>query len=442
MNRSIESLARAYQDQTLSEDDVRELDQLLKTNAGAREIFLRETNLIATLEDIACDEVAELPTVTMLSLPRQLHDETSQASPLRWTMAAGWFVATAAVVLLMASLYSISNPVDKAIATIVGLSGPSQWTGDGGQVRSDLTIGMQLPGGTIDGLSPESWFALEFTDGSTVRTSGNSMLAYSEVRQKVLHLKSGNLSADVAPQPDGRPMLIHTRSAVLEVIGTSFDVDADLASTALNVTEGMVRVKRLSDGRQVEVPAQHQVVAAADHDLSVNQISRVAYQWRSRLEEGASRTFGRWLPAMGDAGPLLHCIPYMTKDGRTIYTSSFQVTAAEGAPIMTSDRSIVSVRGRLDRATDLYVGMSLKTEDGTFAGRFQVVLPSEQFQGQEVFEISLPLEDFTLDPSLASMKREFAKSASDLVVDTVWCHTLYVPVGLAVATIELAERAE
>ncbi len=97
MNRSIESLARAYQDQTLSDDEVRELDQLLRTDAEAREVFLHETNLIAALEDIACDEAAEVPTFTSLSLTTQRHDESSHASPLRLTMTAGWFVAAVIV---------------------------------------------------------------------------------------------------------------------------------------------------------------------------------------------------------------------------------------------------------------------------------------------------------------------------------------------------------
>jgi hypothetical protein len=273
-------------------------------------------------------------------------------------------------------------------------------------------------------------------------TSGNSMLAYSDVGQKVLHLKSGNLSADVTPQPNGYPMLIHTRSAVLEVIGTSFEVDADLASTALNVTEGMVRVKRLSDGRHVEVPAQHQVVAAADQELSVNQVPQVAHGWRSRLEEGPRRTYGRWLPATGNTGPLLHCIPHTTEDGRTIYTSSFQVTAADAAPVMTNDRTLVHVQGRLDRRADLFVGITLKTEEGDFAGRFQVILPEKDFQPGEDFKITLRIEDFKLDPSLTAMKQRLSESASGLIVESMWCHTLYQPAGLAIASLELMERPQ
>ena len=442
MNRSIQSLARAYQDRTLSEEDVRELSGILSSDVEAREVFLCEANLIAALEDVARDEAVDVPSVGRLPLATQKQDGAAHSSRVKLTMAAGWLVAAVTALLMIVSFLSASSVEDETIATIVGVSGPLQWTGGGGQVRSDLSNGMQLPGGTIDGLSPESWFALEFIDGSTVITSGNSMLAYSDVGQKVLHLKSGNLSADITPQPPGLPMLIHTRSAVLEVIGTSFEVDADLASTALNVTEGKVRVQRLSDGQRVEVPAQHQVVAAADQDLSVKQVPQVVHTWRSRFENGARRTYGRWLPSTVDTPSLLHCIPHITEDGRTIYTSSAQVTTADAAPVMTNDRTLVQVYGRLHRQADLFVGISLRTAEGDFAGRFQVVLPEKDLDSNDEFDIALPMEDFELDPSLAEMKHWLPKSPSDLIVESIWCHTLYQQAGLAVASFELTERPE
>ena len=257
MNQSIQSLVRRYQDQQLNSEELRKLDELLRTDAHAREIFMRETNLIAAIEGIA-EEQALGPSVDALPT---LSSDTSN----RWTMATGWLVAAVAASLLIA-FFATSNrrTQSETIATIIGVNGPLQWTGNGGQVRSDLSVGMKLSGGTIDGVSPDSWFSLRFDDGSVVVTSGNSMLAFSDLGQKLLHLKAGRLSADVTPQASGSPMLIHTRSAILEIVGTSFDIDTDLGATALNVTEGKVRVKRRSDGKLIDVPAQHQVIAAAD----------------------------------------------------------------------------------------------------------------------------------------------------------------------------------
>lgn len=439
MNQSIRSLVRSYQDQQLNSEELSELDELLRTDASAREIFIRETNLIAGIESVADEQNPG----TGFGILRMQDSDTSINLANRWTMVTGWLVAALAASLLLAFFAVPSGKnQDKTIATVIGVDGPLQWTGSGGQVRSDLSVGMKLPGGTIDGISPDSWFSLRFDDGSVVVTSGNSMLAFSDLGQKVLHLKAGRLSADVTPQPDGSPMLIHTRSAILEIVGTSFDIDADLAATALNVTEGKVRVKRRSDGKLVDVSAQHQLIAAADKELSVSQIPKISHQWQSRLQDGPRRVHGRWLPRTANQDPMLGCLPVVTEKNKTIYSASFRVTVPDAAPVMTNKRTIINVNGRLDRPTNLYVGMTLKTSEGDFAGRFQVVLPSRAFQPDAPLNHSLEIEDFKLDPSLAAMADNLPSSANDLIVESIWCHTLYQQAGLAVASVELTEKSE
>lgn len=439
MNQSIQSLVRRYQDQQLNSEELRKLDELLRTDAHARTIFIRETNLIAGIEGLADEQKLGTRVDTL----RMQSSDTSINLANRWAMATGWLVAALAASLLLAFFAVPSDRTqDRTIATIIGVDGPLQWTGNGGQVRSDLSIGMKLPGGTIDGVSPDSWFSLQFDDGSVVVTSGNSMLAFSDLGQKILHLKAGQLSADVKSQPDGSPMLIHTRSAILEIVGTSFDIDADLAATALNVTEGKVRVKRRSDGKLVDVPAQHQVIAAADKELSVSLIPKISHQWQSRLQDGPRRVHGRWLAGISDEDPMLGCLPVVTEKNKTIYSASFRVTVPDAAPVMTNRHTIINVNGRLDRATNLYVGMTLKTSEGDFAGRFQVVLPIREFQPDAALNHSLEIEDFTLDPSLAAMANNLPSSASDLIVESIWCHTLYQQAGLAITSIELKEQSE
>ena len=135
-------------------------------------------------------------------------------------------------------------------------------------MTTDLSVGTELTGGTIEGASPASWVELEFFDGSTVTVSGDSRLTFSDLGQKILHLKEGNVASNVSPQSANRPMLVHTRTAQLEVLGTEFKVAIEVDSTALNVTEGKVRLKRLSDGRTVDVPANHRVVAATEPELA------------------------------------------------------------------------------------------------------------------------------------------------------------------------------
>jgi hypothetical protein len=96
---------------------------------------------------------------------------------------------------------------------------------------------------------------------------GDSILTFSDQGQKELRLKQGRFSATVVPQPADEPMLIHTPVADLKVIGTQFDVEAGPETTRLYVREGKVRIRRVSDGKTVDVPADHRVVVTSDSDM-------------------------------------------------------------------------------------------------------------------------------------------------------------------------------
>ena len=182
--------------------------------------------------------------------------------------------------------------------------------------------------------------------------------------------------------------------------------------------------------------------AAADQDLSIAQTPKVSMYWRSRLEEGPRRKYGRWLPGTSNQKPMLHCIPCQTEKDKIIYTASFSTTVPDAAPVMAGKRSIIKVKGRLDRPADLYVGMTMKTAEGNFAGRFQVVLPSSEFQSGAAFNYSVEIEDFTFDLSLSTMKNNPDTSTDQLIVESMWLHTLYQQAGLAVTSVELTEKTE
>ena len=84
----------------------------------------------------------------------------------------------------------------------------------------------------------------------------------------------------------------------------------------------------------------------------------------------------------------------------------------------------------------------MKTAEGNFAGRFQVVLPSSEFQSGAAFNYSIGVEDFTLDPSLSTMKNDPDTSTDQLIVESMWLHTLYQQAGRAVTSVEHTEKTE
>ena len=281
-NSDLENLIAAWLDGRISEAESETLQQELRESAEARATFNTCAQLDAVIRELADTESvgAILQTSgSSVSTPIPIPATTRYARALL-AIAAG------VVIALTATLYYQHVNKERNIVRIKGLNGTLTWIGDGGQIvqgsgspqsetrwSNVLSEGAELPGGTIEGMAPDSWFELEFLDGSTGMISGDSILTFSDQGQKELRLKQGLFSADVRPQPEGKPMLIHTPAAVLEVIGTQFDVEADPESTMLYVREGKVQVRRVRDGKTVAVPAGHRVVASADSDMLLRPVA-------------------------------------------------------------------------------------------------------------------------------------------------------------------------
>ena len=339
----------------------------------------------------------------------------------------------------------VLNPV--AIAKIKALSGSLVYTGDRGIVRKDLKEGDSLEGGTIEGMTPDAWFELEFSDGSIVMISGNSMLTFSDDGQKKLRLKEGGFSANVNPQPKDKPMLVSTRTALFEVMGTRFSVDAEPTAATLRVSEGRVRATRLSDNLSVEVPAKHRVVASQDHELTPERLPDSISIWESRLERGAKGGHGDWVPAQGGEPPYLRAIPYtiaakIDAKQRTIYTLGKSALRKDSPPVILKPGSRIRVQGKMDTPHKIWFGVTLRRPDGDFAGRFQIIVPAERFQPGETFDVTLNPEEYHLDPSLKKWASDLAKNPFDLKVGGVWCHSLWDSVGLQVSKMEILAPEE
>jgi len=273
-NSDLENLIAAWLDGRISEAESESLQQELRESAEARATFNTFAQLDAVIREVADTEgVGAIlqASGSSVSIPKRATPPYARAL---LAIAAGIIIALTAV------LYFQPMKAGRNIVRIKGLNGTLTWIGDGGQMvqGSDspqtptrwsnvLGKGAELPGGTIEGMAPDSWFELEFHDGSIGMISGDSILTFSDQGQKELRLKQGRFSASVVPQPAGKPMLIHTPAAELKVVGTRFDVEAGPASTMLYVREGKVQIRRVSDGKTVDVPADHRVVVTADSDM-------------------------------------------------------------------------------------------------------------------------------------------------------------------------------
>lgn len=427
----------------LDEAEKERLAELLDSNAAARQEFV---------------EYAQWDTefAEALRESNQYGQRVSKPADLRLMLAT----AAAVIVALSAGLiYQLAYPrsgipgtndvvkqrrdSDMPIARITGLSGSLIWTGDRGQMVRKMKVGTELAGGTIEGMAPDSWFELQFNDGSKVMISGNSTLTFADVAQKELRLREGTFSANVVPQPTGKPMLIHTPSTLLKVLGTQFDIESSMASTVLNVTEGKVRMRRLSDGREVDVPAKHRVIAEGSGDLTPQSVPESVNDWKSRLHLRHG-CYGKWLPATPQRAAAQKAIPLVPPDNpsATLYLMGIPVSRSDGPPVVIKTDSHFVVRGRLDKPAKVHFGIAVSDADGEFAGKFRGDLGGQQPISEPAedgqFEVVYRIRDFTLDPCVRDREEELAVRPDDLVLNGVWAFThTGIPSGLEVTEVEL-----
>ena len=238
-------------------------------------------------------------------------------------------------------------------------------------------------------------------------------------------------------------MLIHTPSTLLKVLGTQFDVEASMASTVLNVTAGKVRVRRLSDGREVDVPAKHRVIAEGGGDLTVQSVPESVNHWKSQLHLRPG-CYGKWLPASEQRAAAQKAIPLVPPDnpGATLYLLGIPVPRSDGPPVVVRSESQFVVRGRLDKPARVHFGIAVSDAGGEFAGKFRGDLGGQQpisepdENGQ--FEVVYRIGDFTLDPCVRDREKELAVRPDDLVLNGVWAFThTGSPSGLEVTEVEL-----
>lgn len=455
-NRNWEELIERHLRGELTEAEMEQLAEQLDSDPAARQLLVDEALWDTRMaEALRSEQATGSADESASALRHTVDDEKSANTRLRFLLAG----AIAVIVVLSVGLYqqralaerriaeitasNLTGEPEPAIAQVIGLSGSLIWTGDRGEIQRELEVGTELPGGTIEGVAPDSWFELRFNDGSTVMISGTSMLTFADAGQKVLRLKEGSLSARVEPQPDGKPMLLHTHTVLLEVLGTRFKIEAGLASTSLNVSEGTVRVKRLSNNDEIDVPAKHRLIAEADNELIAVSAPESVSEWKSELHRKPD-SYGKWQPPTDGQPASLKAIPLVPPGAPhvTLYLAGLSVDRADDSPVVVQSGSRFIVRGRLRNDAPVYFGIRVSHPNGEMAGMFRGDLngrqPKAEIDADGHFEQVYHLDQFSIDPAVYDRKDELAATPDGLILNDVWAFThVGGPSGLEVTEIEL-----
>jgi len=164
---------------------------------------------------------------------------------------------------------------------------------ESGQVGSILRSG-----DTLQNEGPEGFATFVFHDGTMLVLAGDTKVSLTQDGgQKRVDVHHGDVDADVAPQPDGKPMLFVTLLAEVRVMGTRLSISAETDGTTLSVTEGLVVMKRLSDGRSVNVRAGYHAVASPHTELAAQPTPSAPDAWSADFEDGLPDNWrlGQWV---------------------------------------------------------------------------------------------------------------------------------------------------
>ncbi len=419
-------------DGEISPDEITELVRLSKGDpARLREIQeqLETSEMIALAEDELRDSALFVSALQGRILEDPFVSEVRAGirrggSLRRPRRLLPWGVAAAALLGFVGTGGLLwQTTAEATVAELTEVSGPIQWTGDGGQVDTAPTGGRRLSGGTLESLAPDAWATVRFPDKTAVTISGQSTITISADRQKIVHLRRGSLSADVTPQPAGRPLVMVTPTAELRLGSTRCRVSADASRTTLAVSDGRVRVERLSDGRTVDVPAAHRTVASLDveDDLRVVERDEATHFWRADVEEEA--THGEWIDYLtayrrrlarsvetgrmtrDQAGREFEAYASRLEDEGGLRAAPRRVrpdsewdvrymavldVSLEQAPVVLAEGGSFRVRGRVKQPADLVIGLGLGELGGRASGRDL----SRQIRVEDEFDIVVQLADF------------------------------------------------
>jgi len=423
-------LLMRHLDGRLSGDDLRALNDILRTDARARD-WLREIAAQAVaMGDLARGRRAEpAPGAAPRDVVRLPH----------WRPLAR---AAALVLLAFAGAAGWQFLAARPVVTLAEATGAVLWTGGRGGARIAASAGARLRHGPIETVGVMASAQLRFRDGTTITLGGNSEAVVSANGRIHIELKSGTLTASVATQPAGRPMVIRTATAEMEVLGTVFAVEAQPEQTRLNVDEGRVRFRRLVDGRAVDVVARHEAVVSlhAGQPLVAAPPGVLPDAWIADLasapaggSKGEPRAADGVRPARWGAVPLI-----MGRDAGGAPTIHHGIClrgparSASGSFVTLSADSVVGLRWRASHPSGLFVFLITQRPGGGFGGNFEIKTAPDagSDDGDGWRRMTLPLRDFRpLHPG----RTAFAGHGVSAVLVT----TFGADAGLEVAVVDI-----
>lgn len=194
---------------------------------------------------------------------------------------------------------------------------------------------------------------IRFTDGSMLELKQNGTIqritdSHESIRGATVILRDGELAAAIQPQAKGSLFRVLTRTAEIKVVGTRFVVVEGADKTRLDVQEGLVELKRVSDGEKVNVAGGYFAIASPDLELSAKPNENERLKDGRTGDESAAFTAVSYLGAAGSDSVVGAAIQ---KDGTVVLAANFGGSAWDGITPTLLDGAQASDKGVVVRLT-------------------------------------------------------------------------------------------
>jgi ferric-dicitrate binding protein FerR (iron transport regulator) len=423
-----DGLLMRYLDARATPAELRSLNALLKVDADAR-AELAEISLQAM-------SMADLAREQAMASPERREVLAQEGRPRRrhwWALAS-----TACLCAMVLAAYAFWRDQLEPFV-LAEVSGAVTWIDQAGRAHNDVKPGDKLCGGTLQAKGTTSFAKLLFHDGSTVTLGGESEMTIAAGPQKILLVRSGDLRAEVSPQPFEQPMLVRTPTAEVEVLGTRFSMAVDPQETKLTVAQGRVQMRRLADGSTTEVPAEQSAIATlrTTEALKSERRQPPAARWQQTFEQPPTKTWkGEWMAADAAGPSRMQAVPEVydrSEHGGSgiAYVVKVEDTCPHVAAVEPD--SVLSIRWRTAKPANLMVLVGLHSPACDFRGNFQADFQAGQITPDATgwCRVKLPLS------GLRAGFSEFPKPLPDSRVSLVLIASHAPEPGLDVAEVAI-----
>jgi hypothetical protein len=266
----LHQLLDLFDSRALSDVENAELKQLL-TQPELRRTLVNRARLEATIIErtqhwAAEERAAEAFTPTQPSMWQSFWETLTETfTPRAWAWSAAGTIA------LLASTFTLlaQRPVAR-LANVSGIVHVQR-----GEVSLPGVNGLGLRQGDVILTDATSAATVRWQQEQTlIRVHSSAELYLDSIDGgKKLVLRSGLVTATVAKQPPGNPLLLTTPNARAEVLGTRFKLNAKPEQTKLDVNSGRVQLSRGDDGTGIIVERLQSAIVPVTGEVRVKHQS-------------------------------------------------------------------------------------------------------------------------------------------------------------------------